>query len=188
MDEKMNRFFQEIDQALVPIANGQRLDLYHLGRSALILRYQATFSTMDIDAVDLRTPLSDKAGELFGKDSAKAKELGLYLDLVPDPLPPLPGGYQTRSSEVHGNWQVIRLWELEPNDLAATKMKSFRPQDREDLRFLCDQGLMQAEKLRESMEKAWIWTMPKDGDDLRDRAFANMEKVIDYLEGRSRNL
>ena len=139
MNPEILRFLQELDVALIPIANGQRLDLYHLGRSALVWRYQATFSTKDIDVVQMRTSLEEKAHELFGQGSAMAKELGLYLDLVPDGLPPLPGGFRGRSSEVGGNWQVIRLWELEVHDLAVTKLKAFRPQDRQDLRFLCDQ-------------------------------------------------
>ncbi len=186
MNESLQHFFQEIDEALVPFANGQRLDLYHLGRSALIWRYQATFSTKDIDVVQLRTPLEEKAHELFGKDSAKAKEIGLYLDLVPDALPPVSNGFRRRSQEVPGNWQVIRLWELEPNDLAATKMRSFRAQDRQDLRFLCDLGVLRADTLRDSMKEAWIWWL--DDDQLREAAFANLEKVIHYLEGRSRDL
>ena len=188
MNESMMRFFAEIDAALTPFASGMRLDLYLLGRSALVWRYQATFSTKDIDIVKLQLPLEEKANELFGKDSAKAKELGLYLDFVPDGLPPLPGWFKQRSTEVPGNWQVIRLWLLEPNDLAATKMKSFRAQDRQDLQFLCDQGVLQAAQLRASLESAWIWTTDKDGDPERDRAFANLQKVIDYLEGRTRSL
>jgi hypothetical protein len=185
MNESMRRFFQEMDEALIPFANRQRLELYHLGRSALVWRFQATFSTKDIDTVQTRTPLEEKAHELFGRDAPTAKELGFYLDLVPDGLPPLPAGYQTRSVEVPGVWQIIRLWKLEANDLAATKLRAFRPQDREDLRFLCDQGILQGAKLRESLEKAWIWSTAKDGNDQRDAAFANLELVIAYLEGRA---
>lgn len=188
MNDAILQLFQKIDDALIPFANGERLDLYLMGRSALIWSFQAPFATKDVDFVGLHATLETKAAELFGKDSAKAKELSLYLEFVPNALPPLPGGFQGRSTRVDGDWQVIRLWVLEPNDLAATKMKSFRPQDREDLRFLCDQGLLRADRLRDSMDKAWIWTTPKDGDDDRDRAFANLEIVIAYLEGRSRTL
>lgn len=188
MNEKMQRFFHELDEALIPFANGQRFDLYLLGRSALIWSFQAQLSTKDIDFVGLQAPLEQKATELFGKDSTKAKELEFYLEFVPNGLPPLPGGFEHRSTPIEGNWKVIRLWALESNDLAVTKTKSFRPQDRQDLQFLCDRGVLQTEKLRESMAKAWHWSTPKDGDDLRDRAFANLEKVIDYLEGRSPTL
>ena len=186
MNETLRRFFLELDAALVPFAQGQRLDLYHLGRSALVFLYQATFSTKDIDVVQTRTPLEAKAHELFGKNSDKNKELGLYLDLVPQPLPPVANGFLSRSSEVLGNWQVIRLWELEANDLAATKMRSFRAQDRQDLKFLCDLGVLRPDQLRKSMTEAWLWEPPDD--EQRDAAFANLQIVIDYLEGRSATL
>jgi hypothetical protein len=186
VNDSIKRFLDQIDAALVPIADGQRLDLYHLGRSALMIGYGATFATKDIDIVQMRTPLEEQAQELFGKDSPKAMELGLYLDLVPQPLPPVANGFCRRSREVPGNWRVIRLWELEPNDLAATKIRAFRPQDRQDLQFLCDLGVLQAAKLRQSMEEAWLWE-PPEGDE-RAEAFANLEIVIAYLEGRSRTL
>lgn len=193
MNEALQRFFDELDRALIAIANGQRLDLYHIGRSALVWRFQAAFSTKDIDVVQLQMPpeqndLLQKAHALFGRDSTKAKELGLYLDLVLDPLPPVPAGFRNRCTEVAGDWKVIRLWQLEVHDLAATKMRCFRPQDRQDLRFLCDQGLLAADALRLALEKAFTWSLEKDGDPWRDTAFANLQRVIDYLEGRSATL
>jgi hypothetical protein len=89
---------------------------------------------------------------------------------------------------VSGSWQVIRLWRLEIHDLAVTKLKCFRPQDREDLQFLCDTGRLRADKLEAALELAFIWSLPKDGDPDRDRAFANLERVLRYLRGESRTL
>lgn len=185
MNDTLRAFFRAIDERLTPHADGQRLDLYLLGRSALVWRYRVAFTTKDIDVVELGAPLERKAKELFGKGSAQAKELGLYLDLVPNGLPPLPGAFRTRCTEIPGDWRILRLWVLDPHDLAATKMKSFRPQDRQDLRFLCDEGVLQVDRLRQSLEEAWRWSTAKDGDPLRDRAFANLELVIAYLEGKS---
>jgi hypothetical protein len=87
-----------------------------------------------------------------------------------------------------GGWQVIRLWQLEVHDLAATKLKSFRAKDRDDLQFLCDTGRLEGRELRESLESAFLWTTDKDGDPDRDRAFAHLERVLQYLEGRSSTL
>jgi hypothetical protein len=89
---------------------------------------------------------------------------------------------------VEGGWRVIRLWRLEIHDLAATKLGCFRPQDREDLQLLCDMSLLRADKLREAVELAFIWSMEKDGDPNRDRAFAHLERVVLYLQGKSRTL
>ena len=151
------------------------------------------FSTKDIDVVQSETPpeqkpLLLKAHEIFGRNSAKANELGLYLDLVLDPLPPVPAGFKNRCTEVAGNWQIIRVWQLDVHDLAATKMRCFRAQDRQDLRFLCDQGLLKADPLRQALDKAFTWSMEKDGDSQRDQAFVHLQCVIEYLEGRSPTL
>jgi hypothetical protein len=77
---------------------------------------------------------------------------------------------------------------LEVHDLAATKLKSYRSQDRADLQFLCDQGKLSAESLRESLAHAFIWNTEKDGDPDYDRAFAHLERVAQYLEGRVSSL
>jgi hypothetical protein len=108
--------------------------------------------------------------------------------MVQDALPPLPLGFRSRCGQVHGQWQIIRLWQLEIHDLAATKLKSFRPQDRDDIQFLCDRGRLRADKLTQALELAFIFTMEKDGDPDRERAFANLERVKLYLDGKSRTL
>jgi hypothetical protein len=193
--EVIRRFFNVLDEELLPWASeGERLELYHIGRSALILHHALQVpvgGTRDIDVVQVTfpcPPLFDKALALFGKGTVNADRLGLYLEGVPVGLPPLPGWFATRSREAPGAWQVVRLWQLEPHDLAATKLKSFRAQDREDLQFLCDAGQLQAEELRQSLESAFRWTTDKDGDPDRERAFANLDHVVLYLEGKTRSL
>jgi hypothetical protein len=47
---------------------------------------------------------------------------------------------------------------------------------------------LDATKLTESLEWAFCWSMAKDGDSDRDRAFANLERVVLYLQGKSRSL
>ncbi len=195
MREQIHKFLRALDQELLPFAGeNERLDLYHIGRSALVFHLGMSLrhgGTRDVDAVQLGHPLgplNQKAVELFGKGTPNARQLGLYLEMVDAALPPLPHGFRKRCTDVPGDWRVIRLWRLEPHDLAATKLKSFRVQDREDLQFLCDAGLLRAGQLKQALELAFIWDHEKDGDPHRERAFANLAKVIDYLEGRSRTL
>lgn len=195
MVEQILRFLAELDNTLTEAAqDGERLDLYLIGRSALALHRHleiAPGGTRDVDVVQTHHPLSPlmrKALELFGQGAAKAHELGLYLEVVPSGLPPLPCWYDSRSQQVPSDWKVIRVWQLEIHDLAATKLKSFRSQDRDDLRFLCDAGQLHAEGLRASLESAFRWTTDKDGDPDRERAFTNLKKVIAYLDGEGRTL
>ncbi len=134
--------------------------------------------------------LERKAIQLLGKDSTLAKTLGLHLDLVPAGLPPLPSGFRQRCEQVPGDWKVLRPWMLEIHDLAVTKLKCFRPKDREDLQILCDRGLLNVIKLRESLEAAFPFRSPKpeDAEDDPDtpdwsRAVANLKRVESYLNG-----
>jgi hypothetical protein len=184
----MLAFFQALDDELVKHAKpGQRLELFHIGRSALILHYNLALGTKDVDVIEMReSELETKARELFGKESEKATALGLYLDLVPQALPPVPQHFRKRCQEVPASWKVIRLWRLENHDAAATKLKSFRAQDRQDLQFMCDEGLLNPSALRESLNSAFLWSEEDHPD--RDRAFANLQVVVDYIEGRKSSL
>jgi hypothetical protein len=194
MNEQILSFLARLDEALIPFAKeGQRFDMYHLGRSALVMHYGFRLSTKDIDVVGRQNPdLDQKAVELLGEGSAMARELGLYLDLVAPGVPSLPGWFRKRAEEVlPGKWKVLRLWKLEVHDLAASKLKSFRPQDRADLQALCDRGLLKAGTLRASLDAAFPLRSPKqeDADDDPDtpdwgKALANCRRVEAYLSGQ----
>jgi hypothetical protein len=184
-------FLDALDERLVSVARpGEYLDLYLIGRSALMLRHQRQgVGTDDVDAVWLReSALEERAVELFGAGSASAKTLGLYLELVPQGLPPMPAGFRRRCKPYPGAWKVIRVFEPDPNDLAVTKLKRFEPKDRVDLQFLCDQGLLNLERVEAYLHSAWTWTTDKDGDEQRDRAFANFRRLRAYSQGESGTL
>lgn len=211
MRDEFLAFLKAIDTTLAAHAQqGECLDLYHIGRSALVLHYGLKLSTRDFDFVQMRTPLEEKAVELFGKwkpigtITVAAAGVGsvavmppfgrdfgsfdLYLEPVPSGKPPVPQWFRSRCKRVPGDWQVIRLYQLDPHDLAATKLGSFRPQDRQDLQFMCDEGLLEPEELKKALDSAFTWTTDKDGDVYRDSAFENLKAVVDYLEGRRSTL
>jgi hypothetical protein len=197
MNDAIRTFLDRLDEELLPFATkGERLNLYLLGRAALVLYYQFTLSTTDVDIVWLRdSELEGKAIELMGEGSTLANALGLYLHPVPQGLPSLPQGFRQHCELVDGGWKALRLWKLEIHDLAATKLKSFRPKDREDLQILCDRGLLNATKLRQALEDAFPYRSPKpeDAEDDPDtpdwgKALANCKRVESYLKGAIRSL
>jgi Nucleotidyltransferase of unknown function (DUF6036) len=181
-------FLEAIDAELVGHAReGERLDLYLIGRSALILRYGLNIGTKDVDIVHFHgSELELKAIEFFGKGTRNAERFGFYLEPVPQGLPPIPGGYCPRSEEIPGRWRILRPMQPEPHDLAVTKLKRFHAKDREDLQILCDSGELEADRLRQGLESAFAWAEKDDPD--RELAGRNLARVIEYLEGRSRTL
>jgi Nucleotidyltransferase of unknown function (DUF6036) len=193
MRERILKFLDAIDAVLVSQATQeQRLDLYVIGKAAVILFYggeQAGAMTSDVDVVQIShppAPLLSAALERFGKGTAGAREHDLYLESVLNAIPPLAGSFKTRCTQMARAWKVLAVWQPEANDLAASKLKRYAAKDRDDLRHLCDKGLLQAEKLRQSLTNAFIWHEEDDPD--RERAFVNLEKVIAYLEGKSRDV
>jgi Nucleotidyltransferase of unknown function (DUF6036) len=185
-------FLKVIDSELIQHARaGETLDLYLIGRSALVVRYGLKLATKDIDIVHFHgCALERKALELFGKGTPHAERLGFYLELVPQGLPPIPGGYCRRSDDIAGSWQVLRPKQPKPHDLAVTKLSRFHAKDREDLRVLCDSGEVNAEESRKALDSAsasasaFAFAADADEDPQRKRAYTSLGIVIEYLEGK----
>jgi hypothetical protein len=145
--------------------------------------------TTDVDVVQISHPLAPlllAALQRFGKETASAKDQGLYLESVLDAIPPLAGSFRKRCKRMAGPCKVLTVWQPEANDLAASKLKRYATKDRDDLRHLCDNGFIHAENLTQSLTNAFLWTAEDDPD--RERAFRNLENGVAYLEGKSREL
>lgn len=181
MKEKIVRFLNDLDKTLVPVAEGGRLPLYHLGRSALIWKYGFSSATKDIDFFQPsgESSLASEALRLFGQGTAKAIECGLYLEFVPSALPPVADGYQKRAQEFDGGWKVIRLFELGAHDLAVTKLRRFAARDQQDLKDLCDFGLLDSAELEKRFESA-MWKYV--GERFREDAEVNLRAIQRYLQ------
>lgn len=187
MKDRIIAFLSDIDEALKGPANGRMLDIYHIGRSAILWEYDYGETTQD---VDIFRPIGGEdlvkqALRLFGRDTAEARKHGLYLEVVEIGLPPAPAGFDRRASLVPEHWTVLRLFHLDPHDLAATKMRRFSPKDRADIRQLCDRGILDPSKLETVLEAAFRFVHEKDGDPYRDDTFANLRLVQKYLRGES---
>ncbi len=187
LDEIME-FLKAIDLELAShAADGETLDFYLIGRSALVLRFGLDLATIDVDIVHLHdSELERRPVELFGKGTKNANRLGLYLEPVPQGLPPIPGGYFRQSTDIPGDWQVIRPKQPESHDLAVTKLKRFHAKDRQDLQILCDSGELDSDRLSKALDSAFMWADKDDPD--RDRPVENLKRVVEYLEGRTLTL
>ena len=180
MKDRIVRFLSDLDAALVPVAESERLPLYHLGRSALIWKYGFSSATKDVDFIQPseESSLAARALQLFGNGTAKAIEHGLYLEFVPSALPPVAAGYKKRAQEFDGGWRAIQLFELEAHDLAVTKLRRFAAKDRQDLIDMCDSELLDPEELGRRFESA-MW--PYIGVRFREDAEVNLRTIQKYI-------
>jgi hypothetical protein len=187
MKHRLIAFLNDLDAALVPIANGERLDLYHIGRSALVWKHGFAAQTEDVDVIAQlgNERLMSEAIRLFGKGTDKAKEHERYLEEVPPGLPPVWAGCLKRASEVAEKWSVIRLFHLEDHDFAVTKLKRFSTKDREDIRTMCDGNLLNPDTLTERVRAAYPFhnehNPDKDDDPGAKAAFDHLQVVVKYL-------
>ncbi|HKB04899.1 MAG TPA: DUF6036 family nucleotidyltransferase [Gemmataceae bacterium] len=187
MKDRIIAFLAELNAALVPVANGERLDLYHIGRSALVWKHGFVAATEDVDVITQQGSerLMSVAIRLFGRGTAMAREHELYLEEVPKALPPVWGGCFKRATEVAERWSVIRLFHLEDHDFTVTKLKRFSTKDQEDIRTLSDHGLLDSKTLTERVRAAYPFhnerNPDKDDDPWAEAAFAHLKVVVKYL-------
>jgi hypothetical protein len=70
----------------------------------------------------------------------------------------------------------------------VTKLKRFHAGDREDLRILCESGDLTPKGLEQALDSAYPFGLDEEEDPKHKRVKENFRKVIDYLEGKSREL
>ena len=124
-------FLSAVDQALPrPVA------LHCLGGFVLALRHGLPRPTQDVDYVEIvpadqRTVLEAVAG----LESALARRHRVYCQHVT--VASLPEAYEDRLTELMpGRFERLRLFGLDPYDLALSKLARNSPVDREDVAFL----------------------------------------------------
>ena len=183
-------FLHAVDDELALHAKqGERLDLYILGRAALIVRFGVNLATKDVDVVTHRNDLGLErtALELFGAGTPNALRWRLYLEGVGAGHPPVPGRYQNLAVDLPGEWKVLRPRLLELHDLAITKLRRYHSGDSEDLRIICDSGAINPGDLLQALDSAFPFGIDPE-DPFAKGVKEHFDKVVEYLEGRARDL
>jgi hypothetical protein len=189
--DEITRFLHAIDEDLALDAGaGERLELFLMGRAALIVRYGLTLATKDVDLATQgeALPLQARAFEHFGKGTRNAQRWGLFLEPVPAGLPPVPGSYRTMAKDLPGDWKVLRPRQLDPHHLAVSKLRRFHAGDREDLRIICDSGDVTVEGLKTALDSAFPFGFDEEEDADHGRVQDRFGRLLEYLEGRRSDL
>lgn len=123
-------FFLDLDAHLQ-----QPLVLHCLGGFVVTTCYGLPRVTADIDV--LPDAASDTLAEVLsfaGQSSPLHRKHGVYLDLVT--VAACPYDYEDRLTELPGPWKRLRLFALDPYDIALSKLERNIQRDRDDVLHL----------------------------------------------------
>ncbi len=122
-------FLREIDDFV-----SEPTQVHCLGGFVVTVVYELDRATSDLDTL----PLVGHSEELFQfarEGSLLSQRYGLYLDRVG--IATLPENYEDRLSEVFdGSFEKLKIFVLDPYDLALAKIERNGDIDREDVRHL----------------------------------------------------
>lgn len=129
--EPWRSFLSEIDAGV-----SEEVEFHCLGGFVITVVYGLSRPTADVDVLTV-VPRGEieRLLSLAGKGSALHRKYGLYLDLVT--VATLPEDYQERLTKVAADaFKRLRLFALDPYDLALAKLERNIQRDRDDVKHL----------------------------------------------------
>lgn len=134
-------FLTDLDAAL-----SEPADLHCIGGFVVSQLYGFGRETADVDIVAMiPTDAGERIVTLAGPGSTLHRKHRVYVDHVT--VASFPDSYETRLLRAFPIWSKVRLWALEPHDLALTKLERSIERDIRDVMFLAQAGLIQQETL-----------------------------------------
>ena len=139
--EPWGAFLRDLDRQLV-----RPVELHCLGGFVVTMLYGLRRPTADIDVLVVRPPID--LNPLAGLGSSLYKKHRVYVQLV-TVLEAYPEDYEERLTEMFsGAFRNLRLFALDPYDLALTKLGRNSQRDREDVFHLANAVPFDIETLR----------------------------------------
>jgi len=141
--EPWHSFVKELDAFAIGI-----VDFQCLGGFVVTQLYGLNRSTGDLDVLSI-APVEQRKEflEKAGRGSALHKKYKIYLDYVG--VASIPYEYESRLVEMYpGVYRRIRLFALDPYDIALSKLCRNIARDREDVRHLANQVPFDLQLLR----------------------------------------
>lgn len=131
--EPWQSFLAEIDASLQ-----QRTEFHCIGGFVVAMLYNLERETSDLDFISCVPRDNDgKLYELAGEGSPLNKKYRVYLD--PVKIVTAPDNYEDRLVEMFpGAFEHLKLYALDPYDLALTKLERNMPHDQEDVLQLAE--------------------------------------------------
>ncbi len=139
---------KEIDEKLE-----QTADLHFIGGFVVAMLYDLERETSDVDFIDVvPQDAGGKLSDLAGQRSLLYKKYKVYLD--PVTVATTPESYEDRLTQIFPKeFKHLKLYVLDPYDLALTKLERNGPKDREDILRLAEKVPFDLAVFRERYEK-----------------------------------
>lgn len=152
--EPWRSFLQELDEAV-----GEEVRLACMGGFVVTQFYGFSRSTVDIDALSIFP--RDKAAIIGGmgcRGGPLHAKYKIYLDFVA--VASVPEDYEERLIEMYPQaFSYLRLFALDPYDLALSKLARNIERDRADVRFLARTIPLDLNILQERYKKELRWQL-----------------------------
>jgi Nucleotidyltransferase of unknown function (DUF6036) len=129
--EPWNSFLTEIDGQVEGT-----VELHCLGGFVVTMLYGLGRPTGDVDVITIAPrDVIEQLLQLAGKGSELHRRYGIYLDFVT--IATVPEDYDQRLMEIMpGAFERLRLFALDPYDLALAKLERNIQRDRDDVKYL----------------------------------------------------
>jgi Nucleotidyltransferase of unknown function (DUF6036) len=137
-------FLDDIDALLT-----EPVELHCLGGFVLTALYGMARPTADVDVLSVApSEALSRLVAVAGRTSPLHQKHGLYVDAVT--VAECPDGYEARLTQIGpGAWRNLRVFALEPHDLALAKLGRNLQRDRDDVLFLVRAARLDIEVLRQ---------------------------------------
>lgn len=122
------------------------VNIHCIGGFVVSQHYGLGRETADLDVLSvIPKRVADRIEEIAGKGSKLQERHRVYIDHVH--VANYPAGYEHRLTRAFPVWSNVRLWALEPHDLALTKLERSAERDIRDVMFLARAGLITRDTL-----------------------------------------
>jgi hypothetical protein len=134
-------FLTELDTQL-----SEPADFHCIGGFVVSQYYGFGRETADLDVLTMiPKDVAEQVVQLAGKGSILQRKHHVYIDRVG--VASYPADYEDRLVRVFPVWRNVRLWALEPHDLALTKLERSNDRDIRDVIYLAQTGLIRRDTL-----------------------------------------
>lgn len=117
------------------------VDFHCIGGFVVSQHYGFARETADLDVLSvIPVQATERVIQLAGKGSALQAKYRVYIDHAG--VASYPADYERRLVRAFPVWSNVRLWALEPHDLALTKLERSIERDIRDVIFLAHAGLI----------------------------------------------